>query len=254
MNSEPKQSENSEKCQEKDDELDITSEHFNPLKALYSNEMKLPVKNVKRLDNLAVFLSRLKNAENKIDSELTKQPTTSKKAVPKTETDEDEKYHITKAGRKFLKEQAPVHRGKKAKFKRDLIVRMENSKGPLALLHKFVSNKRKVKVYVRKEHGIRGYIIGQLAFFDKHYNLALIDCTETWKRRKFKFSDSNISFPNPPQDCSKFLALMGIEVPQIKVKSLNRKYVECTRKLNQIMIRGEDVILISEFTEDQKVS
>jgi small nuclear ribonucleoprotein (snRNP)-like protein len=131
---------------------------------------------------------------------------------------------------------------------------MENSKGPLALLQKFVSNNRIVKVYIRKEHGIRGYIIGQLVFFDKHYNLALIECTETWKRRKYKFSDSNIPFPNPPQDCSKLLASMGIEVPQISVKSLNRKYVECTRKLNQIMIRGEDVILISEFTENQKVS
>lgn len=65
-----KQSENSEKSQENDDELDITSENFNPLKALYSNDMKLPVKNVKRLDNLAVFMSRLKNAENKIDSEV----------------------------------------------------------------------------------------------------------------------------------------------------------------------------------------
>lgn len=47
---------------------------------------------------------------------------------------------------------------------------------------------------------------------------------------------------------------MGIEVPEITVKSLNRKYVECTRKLNQVMIRGEDVILISEYKEDRKVS
>jgi len=65
-----KQSEKSEISQENDDELDITSENFNPLKALYSSDMKLPVKNVKRLDNLAVFMSRLKNAENKIDSEV----------------------------------------------------------------------------------------------------------------------------------------------------------------------------------------
>lgn len=61
---------NSQKSEEKDDELDITSENFNPLKALYSEQMKLPVKNVKRLDNLAVFLSRLKNAGDKIDSEV----------------------------------------------------------------------------------------------------------------------------------------------------------------------------------------
>lgn len=55
---------------ENDDELDITSENFNPLKALYSEQLKLPVKNVKRLDNLAVFLARLKNAGDKVDSEV----------------------------------------------------------------------------------------------------------------------------------------------------------------------------------------
>lgn len=130
---------------------------------------------------------------------------------------------------------------------------MENAKGPLALLQKFRSNRTKVKIYVRKEHGIRGHIIGYIVLFDKHYNIALTECTETWKRRKFKFSDTNITFPNPPKDCSKLLASMGIEVPKITAKSLNRKYVECTRKLNQMMVRGEDVILISEWKEDQKV-
>lgn len=131
---------------------------------------------------------------------------------------------------------------------------MEKAVGPLALLQKFRENRTKVKVYIRKEHGIRGFITGYLSFFDKHYNLALTDCTETWKRRKYKFSEANVAMPNQPKDCSKLLAKMGIKIPEISVKSINRKYVECTRKLNQVMIRGEDVILISEFKEDQKIS
>jgi hypothetical protein len=52
-----------------DAELDLTSETFNPLKALYSTDVKLPVKNVKRFDNLAIFLSRLKQVDDKTDSE-----------------------------------------------------------------------------------------------------------------------------------------------------------------------------------------
>lgn len=124
---------------------------------------------------------------------------------------------------------------------------METPKGPLCLLQKFKSEKTKVKVYTRKEHGIRGFIIGTIVAFDKHYNLALTDCTETWTRRKFKFSEAKTSLPNPPKDCSELLKKLGIEIPEINVKSLNRKYVECTRKIGQLMVRGEDVILVREF-------
>lgn len=96
---------------------------------------------------------------------------------------------------------------------------------------------------------MRGFIIGYIQAFDRHYNLAMSSCEETWKRRKYKFSEAKISHPNPPQDCSKFLETLGIKIPEISVKSLNRKYVECTRKIGQLMIRGEDVILVTEFKE-----
>jgi small nuclear ribonucleoprotein (snRNP)-like protein len=117
----------------------------------------------------------------------------------------------------------------------------------MSLLQKFRTNRTKVKVYVRKEHGIRGYVTGYIEAFDKHYNLALSECIETWKRRKFKFSEAKIVHSNPAEDCSKILKEMNIEVPAISVKSLNRKYVECTREMGQLMIRGENVVLISEF-------
>lgn len=142
---------------------------------------------------------------------------------------------------------APVSRGKKSKFTRDLLHRMESSKGPIALLQKFRVDQKEVKVYTRNGHGIRGYLIGYIVAFDKHYNITLIECTETWKRRKYKFSEGKVLCKNQPQDCSKLLAKMGIEVPEITVRSLNRKYVECSRKLGQIMVRGEDVVLVSEF-------
>jgi small nuclear ribonucleoprotein (snRNP)-like protein len=124
---------------------------------------------------------------------------------------------------------------------------MESAKGPISLLQKFRSERTTVKIYIRKEHGIRGYIIGNIVAFDKHFNLALSDCTETWTRRKYKFSEAKISHPNPSKDCTKLLEKLGIKIPEITVKSLNRKYVECTRKIGQLMVRGEDVILVSEF-------
>lgn len=124
---------------------------------------------------------------------------------------------------------------------------METPKGPFCLLQKFRSEKTRVKVYIRKEHGIRGYIIGIIEAFDKHYNLALSNCTETWTRRKYKFSEAKISNPTPPKDCTELLKKLGIKIPEITVKSLNRKYVECTREIGQLMVRGEDVILIGEY-------
>jgi small nuclear ribonucleoprotein (snRNP)-like protein len=103
-----------------------------------------------------------------------------------------------------------------------------------------------VKIYVRKEHGIRGFITGFVEAFDKHFNIALVECNEVWKRRKFKFSDNNVALLGPPQDCSRLLKSMGIRVPDIVAKSLDRKTVECSRKLSQVVIRGEDVVLVAE--------
>lgn len=56
---------------EKEDELDITSEKFNPLKALYSEKLKQSQKNVKRFDNLSIFEARLKVA-GEIDKDVNK--------------------------------------------------------------------------------------------------------------------------------------------------------------------------------------
>lgn len=141
---------------------------------------------------------------------------------------------------------APVKRAKPARFTKNLLSRMENAKGPIALLLKFKENRIRVKVYTRKEHGIRGYITGFIEAFDKHFNLALIDCIEVWKRRKFQYSENKIPCLGQPTDCSKFLKKLGIKVPELTVKSLDRKNVQCTRKVQQLMIRGEEVVLIGE--------
>lgn len=147
---------------------------------------------------------------------------------------------------------APVHRGPKAKYSRNVFTRMENAKGPLALLKKFKTNKTRVKIYVRKEHGVRGFISGFIEVFDKHLNIALVDCIEQWKRRKYKFSENKVALLGEPKDCSELLARMGIEIPKITTKSIDRKNVQCTRRLPHMMVRGEEVILIGEDNEEAK--
>lgn len=126
---------------------------------------------------------------------------------------------------------------------------MERATGPISLLNKFKVNRTRVKIYVRKEHGIRGTVTGFIEAFDKHLNIVLVDCIEVWKRRKFKFSDNNVVL-GPPQDCSNLLKSMGIKIPKITTKSINRKKVECTRRIPQLMLRGEEVVLVSEDQSD----
>lgn len=127
---------------------------------------------------------------------------------------------------------------------------MEKASGPLALLQKFRSGRTRVKIYTRKEHGFRGTISGYIEAFDKHFNIALVDCIEIYQRRKFNFSESKVPLLGQPEDCTALLASMGIKVPEISVKSLDRKHVQCSRKLGQLVIRGEEIVLVAEDQEE----
>lgn len=48
----------------------------------------------------------------------------------------------------------------------------------------------------------------------------------------------------PPEDCLHKLKQLKIQFPTVLVKSLNRKYVECTRQVPQLMVRGEQVAVV----------
>lgn len=41
-----------------------------------------------------------------------------------------------------------------------------------------------LQIWTRNDRGIRGYIIGYVTAFDKHWNVAVEDVTEVWIRRK----------------------------------------------------------------------
>lgn len=97
-----------QKATSSDEELDVTSSKFNPLKALYSKKVKIPIENARRFDNVSIFLSRLDRAGGALDADLEKIAMHNKKTdatKTKTEKVDDEKYHVTASGRTFLKEQ-----------------------------------------------------------------------------------------------------------------------------------------------------
>lgn len=88
-----------------DEELDVSSDKFNPLKALYSDKIKFPSKNRKKFDNLSSFISHIKKAGNALDANLDEVSTHSKKKANEADVKDKDLYHVTEAGRRFLKNQ-----------------------------------------------------------------------------------------------------------------------------------------------------
>ncbi|XP_068145743.1 U7 snRNA-associated Sm-like protein LSm11 [Drosophila tropicalis] len=243
--------------EQSDHELDAGSEQFNPLRALYADNFKISDTKPKVLyQNLAAFETALKKfgvwklnktqkstgagaaAENKT-SIGSGAASTSKKAAEEEVTQ-----------RRFQPHQMPVKATFNKRHHRNLYVQMSGAEGPLSLLNKSLATR--VRVLVRKEQFVAGSIEGDLVAFDKQWNILLRNAIETWQRRKFKYGQQNIQC-GPEEDCSDRLNELGIALPHVmSVKSLNRKNVELKRKLNQILIRGEQVVLVSLIPKEKK--
>lgn len=68
-----------------DPTLDITSEHFDPLKALYAKHVKVPYKKAKVYDNLSQYESAI-NRSKTIGKQTTNQSTNSDSATTSSNT------------------------------------------------------------------------------------------------------------------------------------------------------------------------
>ncbi|GLG93097.1 U7 snRNA-associated Sm-like protein LSm11 [Gryllus bimaculatus] len=154
-----------------DESLDLKSEKFDPIKALYSANVSVPCTSAQVYDNVSKFSSAvLRGVQTK--------PSEKKKKVPEPPAPQIQ--------RKFLPHQMPVSRPAPARTQRTVLTRMreEVPQGPLALLATCAQRRLRVKVYTRHASGVRGYAEAFVAAFDKHWNLALEDVREVWVRRR----------------------------------------------------------------------
>ncbi|EDW01247.1 U7 snRNA-associated Sm-like protein LSm11 [Drosophila grimshawi] len=231
------------------EELDVGSEHFNPLLALYAANYKVTEKAPKVLyQNLAAFETAL----TKFGVwQLNKRQKTNDAPATKHQTDSRKNPFTADTTRRFEPHQMPIEGVQKLKYKRNLYTHMASAEGPLALLQKYLPAgqerlyQRRLCVHIRKEHGIGGRIEGDLVAFDKQWNLLLKNAIEFRQRRKYKYGQQNICNTSAFEDCSERLHQLGIELPKVHVKSLNRKNVELSRELPQLMVRGEQVAFIT---------
>lgn len=238
------------------DELNVGSERFDPLRALYAKDYRVTEKTPKVLyQNLAAFES----AFLKLGIwQLNKRP--KQNQTPKTSSSEKAKTVYTNVeattARRFEPHQMAIAGTAKSKHQRNLYTHMASTEGPLALLKKCLPGtadgeqqmpcKTRIRVFLRYKHGIGGKIEGDLVAYDKQWNLLVRNVVETWRRRKYGYGEQSISGDPSQEECCSRLRELSISLPPlVHVKSLNRKNVELRRNIPQLMIRGENVVLIS---------
>ena len=235
----------------KDLELDVTSDAFNPLKALYATDYKVTEKPPKIIyQNMAAFETALKKVGIwNLNKRVNPPPGASGSNVsPKKKNPFLVKEDT--AQRRFQDYQLAIKTQPKvrSKHKRNLLMQMAQAEGPLKQLQHFVNEGKTVKVIIRKEHGIKGFVEGVLHMFDRHWNLLLTNVEECLEQRKYKYIEDKLVCSQPSQDCSNLLKELGITLPKQTAKSLGRKRVEIRRYLPQLFLRGEHVVLVSAKT------
>lgn len=137
---------------------------------------------------------------------------------------------------------------KKGKNERSVLTAMEKATGPMAQLRTWAQDRTRVKVLIRKNHGIRGSATGVLRIFDKHWNLVLTDVEERYQRRKHRYANQVCASPAKEQQALQRLRELGIKPPMKDacIKSVRGKWVEITRKHDLLMVKGDQVAVVSK--------
>uniref|UniRef100_A0A182XYK8 Sm domain-containing protein n=1 Tax=Anopheles stephensi TaxID=30069 RepID=A0A182XYK8_ANOST len=237
-------------------ELDVGSQRFNPLKALYSTKLKVPVVTARLHDNVSMLESKQNTLggfaepydENRIKQIRAATNANKVKVIPADQ----------KPQRKFLPEQGPIAYVRPLRHTKNIFQKLEKGRfeGPLALMQTWLQERRRVRVYIRKQNGIRGHVSGVIELFDKHWNMAISDVCETYTRRKYRYTENNLHPDSivAPTDCSERLRRLGIVLPETKVRSEGKKNVIITRKLPQLLISGVQVVLVTPEPTDPPAS
>ncbi|KAA0709449.1 U7 snRNA-associated [Triplophysa tibetana] len=283
--------------------LDISSDKFDPLLALYSPQVPLPFPKIKCFNNIAEYESFMKGGRGRA------KPENVEKRLRKAQKGKVDPERIERL--KKLMVNNPVEDGegsgvkrppRKRKTAKNVLTRMPLHGGsPLGVLNRCVQEKIRVKVHIRTFKGLRGVCSGFVVAFDKFWNLAMVDVDETYRDpllgealyhekaltitrlfEKLKVqetaalaavekkeaetssgSDPHGSLPRCSEDANKRrtdpkqiqkspavlekdqLGKMTSKVQQTEIKRKVEYGRVQTRHVNQLFIRGENVLLVN---------
>jgi len=101
--------------------------------------------------------------------------------------DDQISFDEVRAKRRAERAKTLVHMERKAV--RNVVTRMQSEVmlGPMSILQMAVHERLRVRVWIRSAVHVRGILTGFLLFFDKHWNLALVDVDEVCLRPQYKW-------------------------------------------------------------------
>ncbi|XP_029918424.1 U7 snRNA-associated Sm-like protein LSm11 [Myripristis murdjan] len=167
------------------DKLDVCSDNFDPLLALYSPTVPLPFPNIKCFNNVSEYESFLRGGRGRAKPEnVEKRQRKAMKGVADPE-------RIERLKKLMVRNPVPEAEGesssstprrRKQKPPKNVLTRMPLCKGgPLGELHRCVEERIRVKVHIRTFKGLRGVCSGFIVAFDKFWNMAMVDVDETYR-------------------------------------------------------------------------
>ncbi|XP_065128496.1 U7 snRNA-associated Sm-like protein LSm11 [Paramisgurnus dabryanus] len=165
--------------------LDISSDQFDPLLALYSPQVPLPYPNIKCFNNIAEYESFMKGGRGRA------KPENVEKKLRKAQKGKADPERIERLKRLMVNNPVKEEEGEGSGVKRtprqrktlkNVLTRMPLHTGsPLGELNRCVQEKIRVKVHIRTFKGLRGVCSGFVVAFDKFWNLAMVDVDETYR-------------------------------------------------------------------------
>ncbi|XP_026878385.2 U7 snRNA-associated Sm-like protein LSm11 [Electrophorus electricus] len=165
-----------------DKKLDISSEKFDPLLALYSPKVPLPYPNIRCFNNIAEYESFMRGGRGRAKPEnVEKRLRKARKGVKDPERIERLKKLMVNNPVEGEEGGAKRALGKQ-KARKNVLTRMPMHEGsPLGVLNRCVQGRIRVKVHIRTFKGLRGVCAGFVVAFDKFWNLAMVDVDETYR-------------------------------------------------------------------------
>lgn len=173
-------------------------------------------------------------------------------------------------------ESSGTRRRRKSKPVKNVLTRMPLCQGsPLGELYRFVQERIRVKVHIRTFKGLRGVCSGFIVAFDRFWNLAMVDVDETYREplrgqafyhekaltvtrlfEKLKLQESvaaeEVTKPRKVKAKdgeAQSTTSGGSDTTDSAQKKVLQKYGKVhTRHINQLFIRGENVVLVSPQT------
>ena len=215
--------------------LDFKSRYFDPARALAAKPPGLdPPRKVRPLENTRRFRRLLPaNDPARLDVSVSRAPT--RGATPGFGSSKETNPSAARP-RADRDAAAANARDRAAKFRAQgdaararvpvldaLLAASAAAGGPLSLLARAMEERRQVRVRTRHASGVRGEAVAYLKAFDRHLNLILADVTETSASRGTRVVAGDAG----------------------EKERRRPKLVRRTRRLAQIFVRGEQVVLVA---------